>query len=281
MNTTDVREQVRERYGKLAAGSGGCCGSAPAPATSCCGSTETTQEKMSKMVGYSEDELASLPEGANLGVGCGNPLAFSAVKEGDTVVDLGSGAGIDCFLAAQKVGESGRVIGVDMTPEMLAKARANADKGGYTNVEFREGVIEELPIEDNSVDIVISNCVINLSPDKDKVFSEIHRVLKPGGRYFVSDIVLRRELPEPIRNSAAAYSACVAGALLKDDYIGISEGMGFRDIEVMSEAVYPLDILTADPTVSSLMSQLEGVTPEEFQQAADSLISIKLTATKA
>ena len=282
MSTTDVRDDVRKRYGQLATKSSeSCCSPAPAQANSCCGGTpDTAQVPMSKLVGYSDDDLASLPEGADLGVGCGNPLAFSSVKEGDTVVDLGSGAGIDCFLAAQKVGETGRVIGVDMTPEMLTKARANAESGGYTNVEFREGVIEDLPLEDNSVDIVISNCVINLSPDKAKVFAEIHRVLKPGGKYFVSDIVLRGELPEIIKNSPAVYSACVSGALQKEEYIGISEMLGFQHIEVMSEAVYPLDALTEDPTVKGLMSELEGVSQDDFQKAADCVVSIKLTATK-
>jgi arsenite methyltransferase len=284
MNDVDVKEDVRARYGALAKASGGsCCGSSVAqePAASCCGgSAETTQEKMSKSVGYSPDELASLPEGANLGVGCGNPLAFSAVKEGDTVVDLGSGAGIDCFLAAKRGGASGRGIGVDMTPEMLAKARANAERGGYSNVEFREGEIESLPIEDNSVDIIISNCVINLSPEKEKVFSEIHRVLKPGGKFFVSDIVLRHELPESIRTSAAAYSACVAGALLKDDYVGIPAVQGFKDINIMSEATYPIEILTADPTVASLKAGLKGISDEEYDRAAGALVSIKLTGTK-
>ena len=296
MSTTDIKAEVKARYGKLAQDPGGsCCGSseatalatsccepavASAPATSCCGTAETTQEKMSKSVGYSAEDLAALPDGANLGVGCGNPLAFSAVKEGDTVVDLGSGAGIDCFLAAKRVGESGRVIGIDMTPEMLARARANAEKGGYTNVEFREGEIEALPIEDNSVDIIISNCVINLSTDKDKVFSEIHRVLKPGGAFFVSDIVLKHALPEAIRSSAAAYSACVAGAMMKDDYIGIPQAKGFSNVRVMSEATYPIDILTADPMVSSLKSQIKGVSEEEFDRAATALLSIKLTGTK-
>lgn len=282
MSDSDVKEQVRARYGALASkDSAGCCGSSVAqePVDSCCGG-ETTQEKMSKTIGYSEGELASLPEGANLGVGCGNPLAFSAVKEGDTVVDLGSGAGIDCFLAAKRVGESGKVIGIDMTPEMLVKARANAERGGYSNVEFREGEIEALPIEDNSVDVIISNCVINLSPDKDKVFSEMHRVLKPGGKFFVSDIVLRHELPETIRSSAAAYSACVAGALLKDVYVGIPESLGFTGLDVMSEATYPIDILTADPTVSSLKSELKDVSEEDFDRAATALVSIKLTGEK-
>ncbi|HIA47914.1 MAG TPA: arsenite methyltransferase [Candidatus Hydrogenedentes bacterium] len=296
MSDTDVKEQVKARYGSLARGesasccgdelaaeaTSSCCGSATAAEviSSCCGTAETTQSKMSKSVGYSEEELGSLPEGANLGVGCGNPLAFSAVEEGDTVVDLGSGAGIDCFLAAQRVGDSGKVIGVDMTPDMLAKARANAETGGYTNVEFREGEIEALPIEDNSVDIIISNCVINLSTNKEAVFSEIHRVLKPGGAFFVSDIVLSHPLPESIRSSAAAYSACVAGAMLKDDYIGIPESKGFKDIDIMSEATYPIDILTADPTVSSLKSRLDCVSEEEYEQATTALVSIKLTGKK-
>ncbi|MCP4755325.1 MAG: arsenite methyltransferase, partial [Proteobacteria bacterium] len=187
----------RENYAKIAGTSSSCCG--PAAATSCCG--PAAEDVVSKSIGYSDKDIEAVPDGANLGLGCGNPVALASLKEGETVVDLGSGAGFDCFLAAEKVGKKGTVIGVDMTHEMIAKARANAEKGDYTNVEFRLGEIEHLPVEDNSADIIISNCVINLSPEKNKVFNDSFRVLKPGGRLMVSDIVLTKPLPEKVKES--------------------------------------------------------------------------------
>ena len=209
MKETDVKKIVREGYARIARGGGSCCSSGG----SCCGSAGMT-ESISKKIGYSDEELTSVPEGANLGLGCGNPVALAALKEGDVVLDLGSGAGFDCFLAANKVGSGGKVIGVDMTPDMLEKARENAHKGGYTNVEFRLGEIEHLPVADSHVDVIISNCVINLSPDKPAVFNEAFRVLKPGGRLMVSDIVLLNELPAFIKSSVAAYVGCVSGAMI-------------------------------------------------------------------
>src|SRR5512136_318526 len=206
MEEKDIKSVVRKKYGNIAATSGSCCRS-----VSCCDGPAVITE-IGKKIGYDEADLSAAPEGANLGLGCGNPTALASLKEGETVLDLGSGAGFDCFLAANKVGKSGKVIGVDMTPEMLDKARENARKGKYTNVEFRLGEIENLPVPDNTVDIVISNCVINLSPNKKKVFEEAFRVLKPNGRLMVSDIVLLKELPEEIRGSVAAYVACIAGA---------------------------------------------------------------------
>ncbi len=277
MSDQSVKDTVKERYGSIAKEEASCCAPAASEA-SCCGAS--TQDTISKGIGYSDEDLQAVPEGANLGLGCGNPLALSSVKEGDTVLDLGSGAGFDCFLAAKRTGESGHVIGVDMTPEMLAKARANAEKGGYTNVEFREGEIEKLPVEDNSVDIVISNCVINLSSDKEAVFSEIHRVLKPGGRFFVSDIVLSAPLPESILASAAAYTACVAGALLKEDYLAKIEAAGFNEVNVMNESTFPLDALPNDPTVRNLMDKLEDTTAEEIEQAAQSVRSVQVEGKK-
>jgi ubiquinone/menaquinone biosynthesis C-methylase UbiE len=186
-------------------------------------------------IGYGEGQLGAIPEGANLGLGCGNPTALASLKEGEAVLDLGSGGGIDCFLASNAVGPEGRVIGVDMTPEMISRARENARRGSYGNVDFRLGEIENLPVGDSSVDAVISNCVINLSPDKGRVFAEAYRALKPGGRVMVSDIVLTRELPEEIMNSVAAYAGCVAGASRKAEYLAKVKAAGFEDVEIVSE----------------------------------------------
>jgi len=197
----------------------------------CCSPADT----MAMQIGYSAEELQSIPEEARMGLGCGNPTALASLKEGEVVLDLGAGGGIDCFLASVAVGKTGRVIGVDMTPEMLHRARDNARNGGYDNVEFRLGEIENLPVADGTVDVVISNCVINLSPDKARVFNEAYRVLKPGGRVMVSDMVLTRELPENVRNSLAAYAGCVAGASLKEDYLATITKAGFEDVEVVSE----------------------------------------------
>jgi SAM-dependent methyltransferase len=218
----DVKEIVREHYGRVAAGGAGCCG----------GSAEAVAEQ----IGYSGAELGAVPEGANLGLGCGNPTAIAELRPGETVVDLGSGAGLDCFLAARRVGPTGRVIGVDMTDEMLARARENAARGGFTNVEFRKGDIEALPLEDASVDVILSNCVLNLVPDKRKAFAEIARVLKPGGRMAVSDIVLERPLPPDLRDDAEAYAACVSGAILREEYLRLLAEAGLTEIRVTREA---------------------------------------------
>ena len=198
-NRKYIQEQVKEGYGKIAQQGGSCC-----PTSSCCGDSSLAQS-ISKSVGYTEQEMEGVPEGANLGLGCGNPVAILSLKEGDIVLDLGSGAGFDAFLASKKVGKTGRVIGVDMTPEMIKKAGENAKKGNYKNVEFRLGEIEKLPVEDNSIDVIISNCVINLSMEKQKVFEEAFRALKSGGRLMVSDLVLVKELPDAIKESVEAY----------------------------------------------------------------------------
>lgn len=244
----DLREGVRRRYGTIAERGISCCGPSSGTATSCCGGADTAGAAN----GYSPGELEQVPDGANLGLGCGNPTALGSLQAGETVLDLGSGAGFDCFLAARKVGERGRVIGVDMTPSMLERARANALKGGYSNVEFVEGYIESLPVEDSSVDVVISNCVINLSVDKPQVFREIARVLKPGGRMYVSDLVLTRRLPAVLRRSMTLYSACVAGALTKQDYLRAIEEAGLQQIQVLSERVYSAELLLSDPTTARI-----------------------------
>jgi SAM-dependent methyltransferase len=269
----EVRQAVREGYAKVAKSAGSCC----VPTRGCCGTS--APEAVSRAVGYSDAELAALPEGANLGLGCGNPVALASLRPGETVLDLGSGAGIDCFLAAKKVGPTGRVIGVDMTPEMLEKARQNAVKVQAANVQFRLGEIEHLPVSNNSVDAVISNCVINLSPDKPQVFRDTLRVLKPGGRLMVSDLALTVELPSPIRDSVAAYVGCVAGALLKTDYLAAVSEAGFTDVRVVSEEHYPVDLLADDPRAGQAMAD-SGLSREELLAAAQSVVSIKVTARK-
>jgi SAM-dependent methyltransferase len=220
MNTTEVKELVRDWYGSVAAGNAGCCGSAASPTEASCG------------MGYSEAELASLPEGADLGLGCGNPQALAAMRPGEVVVDLGSGAGIDCFLAAQQVGPAGQVIGVDMTHEMLAKARTNAERVGATNVEFRLGEIEHLPIADNTADVVISNCVINLVPDKEQVYREAFRVLKPGGRIAIADVVNTAPLPAKLAADASLLCTCLAGAATTRQIEDWLAATGFIDIGI-------------------------------------------------
>jgi arsenite methyltransferase len=235
-----IREAVRDRYARWAEASS-CCGTgtsadstagASAGGASCCGNTTMTPEEISAQLGYSDEELVSVPEGANLGLGCGNPQAIAALQPGETVVDLGSGAGFDCFLAVRRVGPSGRVIGVDMTPEMIAKARENARNAGLDNVEFRLGEIEHLPVADASADVIISNCVINLSPDKPAVFRDAFRVLKPGGRLAVSDVVATADLPESWKDDMRLLSACISGAVDVDTLSHMMSEAGFVDIDV-------------------------------------------------
>jgi ubiquinone/menaquinone biosynthesis C-methylase UbiE len=223
--------------------------------------------------------MSSVPEGANLGLGCGNPIALASLKEGETVLDLGSGAGFDCFLAANKVGKSGKVIGVDMTPEMLDKARENARKGKYGNVEFRLGEIENLPASDGSVDVVISNCVINLSPNKKKVFEEAFRVLKPNGRLMVSDIVLLKELPEVIRKNVQAYIGCVAGAEMKNKYLKSIEDVGFQKVKVIEESIFPVDYVISDPTAQKIIKDSK-MPPDKIKEMTTTVASIKVSALK-
>ncbi|MGP8073413.1 MAG: arsenite methyltransferase [Thermoplasmata archaeon] len=228
------RDQVRERYGKIAS-PGGCCSPASGSTEGCGGGASESccgDGVVSIQFGYSPEELASLPEGANLGLGCGNPTALLSMKPGETVLDLGSGAGIDCFLAAQKVGAQGRVIGVDMTPGMIVKARENARKGGYSNVEFRLGEIEHLPTADRSVDVVVSNCVINLAPEKGQVYREAFRVLRPGGRVAVSDVVATRPITQRERDDPSLWSSCSSGALEVEEVKKLLHSAGFERIEV-------------------------------------------------
>ena len=239
-NSKQIKKIVKKSYANIAKSSGGCC----------CSNKKA--QRQSGEMGYSDDEMNQVPEGSNLGLGCGNPVAIASLKPGEIVLDLGSGAGFDAFLAVRKVGKEGRVIGVDMTDEMLEKARENAKKGGLDNVEFRKGDIEDLPVENEEVDVVISNCVINLAPNKEKVFRETYRVLKPGGRLMVSDVVLVKPLPDDIKNDETLLSGCVAGAILKQDYLKLLGKTGFRNITVNKETSGFLKVYTASITFSAV-----------------------------
>ncbi len=233
LKNNEIRQAVSKNYGDIAKTNTAACGCAP---SSCCGSDENlTAGKTSVGLGYSNDDVSSVPEGANMGLGCGNPQAIASLQPGETVLDLGSGGGFDCFLAAKSVGESGHVIGVDMTREMISKARENAVKAGFSNVEFRLGEIESLPVADNSVDIIMSNCVINLSPEKLKVFKEAFRVLKVGGRLAISDIVATAPLPDHVKEDMALYAGCMAGASLIDDVESMLKEAGFSDIRIETQ----------------------------------------------
>jgi len=296
IDKNEIRESVRELYGKIAEMNSGdheeaealsccgpvqiqpkaeptasCCGpiqiqSEVQPATSCCEPVEFSIEKMATYMGYSKEDLESVPEGANMGLGCGNPVAIASLKPGETVVDLGSGGGFDCFLAAKEVGETGRIIGVDMTPAMVTKARKNAEKIGASHVEFRLGEIEHLPIADNTANIIISNCVINLSPDKMMVYRDAFRVLKPGGRLSISDILATRELPDNIRNDLSQIGACVGGADTIDDTKAMLREAGFQDISIK----------THDKT-RDLFKEWD---PKESQKGLEFVISAYIEAKK-
>jgi SAM-dependent methyltransferase len=229
-NSETIRQAVRARYGTIAQAGSTCCGSTPA---SCCGTDNATAPDATALsLGYTSADVAAVPAGANLGLGCGNPQALAALRLGETVLDLGSGGGFDCFLAARAVGQQGQVIGVDMTPEMVSKARENAAKVGLRNVEFRLGEIEHLPVADQSVDVILSNCVINLSPDKAQVFCDAFRVLKPGGRLAITDMVATAALPEAVRHDFTLYTGCVAGAAVLDDLERMLAATGFTAVRI-------------------------------------------------
>jgi len=234
MDSHKIRQMVRDRYAQAAAGE--FCGCQAKPSKACCGSFTSIADSMNQVMGYSKEELSSVVEGANLGLGCGIPTAIGKLEPGETVLDLGSGGGFDSFLAAKKVGARGRVIGIDMTPEMLDKARENATKMGTTNVEFRLGEIEHLPVADNSVDVIISNCVLNLSPEKKQVFQDACRVLKPGGRLAISDVVATAEMPDQLREQAALLTGCIAGAVHIDRIGELLDDVGFKQIKIELKA---------------------------------------------
>lgn len=276
-SSDEIKEKVRERYGEIAQRNMSCCSS--------CGPSPGPQD-YTKQIGYSEEELSSVPEEANLGLGCGNPVALASLKEGQIVLDLGSGAGFDAFLAARAVGENGKVIGIDMTPEMVKKARENAQKGNYKNVEFRLAEIENLPVADNSIDVVISNCVINLSPHKDRVFKEAYRVLKEGGRLMVSDIVLESPLPNEIREDIEAYVGCIAGASLKQDYLNLIKNAGFKEVKIVGSSEWSLEDddeinerINQSRTGSTLLRKFNG-DAQKVIETRKSIKSIKVSAIK-
>lgn len=268
--TTDIRETVKEHYGQTVSGAKTCCGS---PATQ-------AADEHARRIGYSDEAIQLAPGGSNLGLGCGNPLALGEIHPGDTVLDLGSGAGFDVFLAARELGPGGHAIGVDMTPEMTAQANENKKKFDYDNVEFRQGYLEDLPVDSDSVDRIISNCVINLSADKPKVFREAFRVLKPGGVLAVSDIVLLRKLPWFIRRNIKAYVGCVAGAALEKDYLQHIQSAGFLDIEVVDRIPVGNMLSATNPIVQKMIKNLP--IPQGFiRRLSDAYAaSIKVRATK-
>src|ERR1039457_1772938 len=276
IDSESVRQKVREGYGKIAGSGGSCCGPAPTR----CGSAPVASEHLAKHIGYSPEELAALPEGANMGLSCGNPNALAALQPGEVVLDLGSGGGFDVFIARRKVGAAGRAIGVDMTAEMLGKARRNTasyrEQTGLDNVEFRLGEIEHLPVADNSVDAIISNCVINLSPDKPQVWREIARVLKPGGRVAVSDLALRKPLPAALVKMVEALVGCVAGAVLVSETERMAKEAGLSDIVLNPKSGY-IDGMVDwhDPLYTKILAKLSpGAKPSDY------ITSLEITARK-
>lgn len=274
MDNDTIKAAVRERYAGFVKRNTSCCG----PATKGCGCSGTLEDPSLKN-GYALQDVEAVPEGANLGLGCGNPVALASLKAGEVVLDLGSGAGFDAFLASKRVGPEGHVIGVDMTPEMLHRARSLAERHGYANVEFRQGDIEQLPVEDATVDAIISNCVINLTTDKARAFREAFRVMKPGGRLMVSDIVLLKPLPEAIQRDIDAYAACVAGALQKTEYLAAIEGAGFTEIAVVGETHYDL----GDPDlaeVAAAQARNPAITAADLKAAAEAVVSVQIQGIK-
>lgn len=273
MKEKEIKRAVKEGYARIAK-----------QATSYYSSQEGSGyfdnlQEICRRIGYSEEEISAAPPESNLGLGCGNPVALAAIKEGETVLDMGSGAGFDCFLASTQVGPSGKVIGVDITSEMVDKARANARKGGYENIDFRQGDLENMPVADSFVDVVISNCVINLVPNKRLVFKEAFRVLKPGGRLAISDVVLTRELPDFVKNSTRAYIGCLAGAIMKEEYLQIISNVGFSGTSVAAESSFPVQSLLCESGGSAAI-EMPQFSPEQQKEIADSVLSIKVDARK-
>jgi arsenite methyltransferase len=274
MEEEKIKKMVREGYAKIARNATSCCTQADTP---CCAAEKS--EEISRNIGYSESEIGSVPQGANMGLGCGNPIALASLKEGETVLDLGSGGGFDCFLAANRVGKEGKVIGVDMTPEMIDKARENARKGKYENVEFRLGEIENLPVADGQVDVVISNCVINLSQNKKRVFEEAFRVLRTSGRLMVSDIVLLKKLPETIREKVEAYIGCLSGAEMKEKYLKLIKEAGFQKVRIVQEEYFPVEYIINNPTAQAIVKASE-LPIEKIKEIEYFVASIRVCGVK-
>lgn len=272
----EIKRAVKEGYASIAKqatsyySSRGC---------SCCGSPGIPEE-VSKRMGYSAEEISAAPPESNLGLGCGNPVALASLNTGEVVLDMGAGAGFDCFLASSRVGPSGMVIGVDITSEMVDRARTNARKGGYSNIDFRQGDLENMPVADNYVDVVISNCVINLVPNKRMVFREAFRVLKPGGRLAVSDVVLTRELPDFVKASTRAYIGCLAGAIMKEEYLEIIRDVGFSDVQIVAESSFPVQSLLCCESSRPGAIEMPQISAQQQKEVADSVMSIKVSAIK-
>lgn len=272
-HAAEVRIAVRERYARVATDKSGCC------EPSCCGDAAlTAMDDLSQKFGYTEEELRTVPEDANLGLGCGNPTAIAGLQQGQTVLDLGSGAGIDCFLAARRVGPTGRVIGVDMTPAMLERARENARKGGYDNVDFRLGEIEALPVANASVDVIISNCVLNLSPHKERALAEAYRVLRPGGRLVVSDMVSDLSVPAALEGSLDAIAACLP--TFRERYLEQFRVAGFADVRITRENPYPAAYLLSDPGVLDYIARHPDA-EAELTAFAGSIVGAHFEASRA
>ena len=287
MKGDEIRRAVRDRYGAIAATQladepatvvkeESSCGCSP----SCCSpeATDVSFDDVAKGIGYDESEVGGVPEGANMGLGCGNPIALASLAPGETVLDLGSGGGFDCFLSAERVGASGSVIGVDMTPDMIELSRQNAVKGGYENVEFRLGEIEALPVADESVDAIISNCVINLSADPERVFREAFRVLKPGGRLMISDLVSEHAIPAVLTENPDAFVTCLP--VQRDVYLNRLREAGFDRVEVVQEDSFATDHLAADSSIGQLLTSA-GLAREVIDRFSDGMRSAKISATKA
>ncbi len=274
MNMDTLKAAVRERYAGFVKQNTSCCG----PISKGCGCSGTLEDPSLK-IGYEIQDVKAVPEGANLGLGCGNPVALASLKPGEVVLDLGSGAGFDAFLASKRVGAKGRVIGVDMTPEMIARARNLAERYGYANVEFRQGDIEQLPVEDATVDAIISNCVLNLTADKAQAFREAFRVVKPGGRLMVSDLVLLKPLPAVLRQDLDAYAACIAGALQKDDYLAAIHAAGFSQVEVLGESSFDIGD-TMESEVEAAQLRNPAITKADLKAAAEAVVSVQIHALK-
>ena len=244
----------------------------------CCDPSEVAQE-IAQEIGYTKDELANVPQDANLGIGCGNPTALASIMEGETILDLGSGAGFDCFLAAQATGPSGKVIGIDITPEMVEKAKTNAVQGQYSNVDFKVGEIENLPLESETVDLIISNCVINLSNQKEQVFKEAYRVAKNEARIMISDIILLKELPHYVQNSVEGHIACLSGAITKEHYVKAIEDAGFVNVSIDKQAPFPIELMLNDPIAAKIVRE-NRLTEKEIKDIASSIASITISAYK-